>query len=73
MSQMGGYNSISQDEAATIVEKLLETERNIVTKGSRTGGGEGVTLFRISGRRLLNKTGEELSLNWLEKNMAMIS
>lgn len=63
----GGYDSISQDEAASIVEKLFETERKIVTKGSRTGGGDGVTVFRISDRKMVNKTGEELSLSWLEK------
>lgn len=63
----GGYDSISQDEAASIVEKLFETERKIVTKGSRTGGGDGVTVFRISDRIMVNKTGEELSLSWLEK------
>lgn len=63
----GGYNSISRDEAEAVVEKLFELERNVVTKGSRTGGGEGVTMFHVTNRKLLNKRGEKLSLTWLEE------
>lgn len=63
----GRYRSISRTDAKLIVDEIYTKKTNVVTKGTRTGGGEGVTIFRNFGDKLINKFGEDFSLSWLEK------
>lgn len=54
-------------DAEAIVDSLNAHGASVVTKGSLTGGGDGVVIFRSAGECLQNKYKEKLTLEWLEK------